>query len=97
MGSYAQTHPALITPWLLALPKPQIIAITGRQRRGSAGIKPSRGASSHTAPTPRAPTPTMKAFLVALLAAVLCAQQGKELLGEPQESVARTNEEIKEG
>lgn len=38
----------------------------------------------------------MKAFLVALLAAVLCAQQGKELqrLGEPEE---RKNKEINEG
>lgn len=41
----------------------------------------------------------MKAFLVALLAAVLCAQQGKELsrLGEPEERMVRRNTEINEG
>lgn len=40
----------------------------------------------------------MKAFLVALLAAVLCAQQGKELrrLGEPEERMVSETKEMNE-
>lgn len=57
IGSYAQTHPALITSYVLSLPKPQITVIKGSQSKRGPSIKPYRGAPSHIVQALRAQRP----------------------------------------